>query len=102
MIASSSVAKPPYKITSTPNIGRSENGRFVRLVSEAAPKVLSESLSRGVLLNDKLREVRVPDREVGMGAAKNVAGPGAPTKAPVYPDAIPWPKADNGHKPFKA
>ena len=95
----------PYKITSQVQVGRTSDGRFTRLVAEAPPQVIDETIRKGVDLNAAIREARVPDRLVGTGAPKNVAPIGAKTRAPVYPDAIPWPKAgpvnDANRKPFK-
>lgn len=95
----------PFKLTTQAAIGRGEGGRFERLVSAAPPEVIRRTYEDGIELNQAIREAAVPDRLVGKGEPENVAGPGSRAKAPVYPDAIPWPKAgpvnDADKKPFK-
>lgn len=102
--ASTNMAKP-FRITSTAQVGRANDGKFTRLVADAPPKVLGSTVEKGIPLNAAIRAAAVPDRETGKGAPQNVAGPGSPAKAPVFPDAIPWPKAgpvnDANRKPFK-
>jgi len=95
----------PFRVTSQAQVGRTSDGKFTRLVGSAPPQVIDETIKRGIELNQVIREQQVPDRLVGTGAPKNVAGPRAQAKAPVYPDAIPWPEAgptnDANRKPFK-
>ena len=99
------MAKLPFRVaTAVPELGRLADGKFTKLVSASPPQVINKSIA-GVRMNEVIREVAVPDRLVGSGAPKNVAGPSADAKAPVYPDAIPWPAAgptnDANRKPFK-
>ena len=95
----------PFRVTSTAQVGRQSDGKFTRLIGAAPPQVIDETTKRGVDLNQVIREKQVPDRLVGTAAPKDVSGPGSKAKAPVYPDAIPWPAAgptnDADRKPFK-
>lgn len=96
----------PFKLSGGSGTGptRDDSGRFMRspLPGQVIEKYPAE---KGVTNNEALRAVRVPDRMVGSGAPKDVAGPGAAAPAPVYPDALPWPKAepfnDANKVPFK-
>lgn len=47
-----------------------------------------------------LRAAAVPMRDVGKGAPENVGGPGAAAGAPVYPEANPFPPAED-KRPFR-
>ena len=99
------MAGKPFRVTSQAQVGRSSDGKFTRLVGTAPPQIIDESVDRGIRMNEVIREKAVPDRLVGTAPPKNVAGPRAEAKAPVYPDAIPWPKSgpvnDGNRKPFK-
>jgi hypothetical protein len=96
----------PFKLSGSSGTGpaRDSGGRFLRaaLPGELVTKYPAE---KGFTDNEALRALRVPDRMVGEGKPKNVAGPGATAPAPVYPDALPWPKAepfnDANKVPFK-
>ena len=96
----------PFKLSGGSGTGptRDDSGRFMRspLPGQVIEKYPAE---KGVTNNEALRAMRVPDRMVGTGSPKNVAGPGSPAPAPVYPDALPWPKAepfnDANKVPFK-
>lgn len=97
----------PFKITSQVQLGRSGDGRFTKqLVAAAPPQVLDLTIDKGVRLNEAVNTSRVPDRAVGDGPKKDVAGPNARVPSPVYPDSLPWPKAgpvnDANRRPFKA
>ena len=98
----------PFKIN-TPRdagIGRASNGQFVRVTAPLPAQVIDKnSADTGATNSEALRAARVPDREVGKGAPKDVGGPNANAPAPVYPDAIPWPDAgpinDANKVPFR-
>lgn len=98
----------PFKLTtpSDAGIGRRPDGKFVRIASPTPAQVIDEhGAETGATNNEALRAARVPDREVGKGAPKDVSAPGATAPAPVYPDALPWPEAgpinDADRVPFK-
>jgi len=84
----------PFKLANSESGPRREDaGKFVRM---PLPGQVIERFSAtdGITNEQALRAARVPDRMVGEGAPKNVAGPGYPAPAPVFPDALPWPKAE--------
>lgn len=97
----------PFKLT-TPaaEIARRADGRFTKIVADLPAQIMAKrGAAEGVTNAEAMRAEMVPLKEVGPGAPKNVAGPGARAPAPVYPEANPWPEPgpfnDADKKPFR-
>tara|TARA_Y100000034_G_scaffold89408_1_gene107571 strand:+ start:490 stop:771 length:282 start_codon:yes stop_codon:yes gene_type:complete len=87
----------PFKVKEQrANVGRSSDGKFIRIEQPTVEEVMEAAKSDG---QDGVRLQRVPDRPVG-SPTPNVESGDA-----VYSDSIPWPEAgrvnDAGQSPMK-